>query len=101
MKPLCWRPLRLLPLVLLLVGLPCALSGASRVLPAGELPDDSRLQPLKDLNGYFPFTPPKFKAEWAVRAERVRRRILVAQGALVDADTDAVECRRSWKDRPP
>jgi len=80
MKPLCWRPLRLLPLVLLLVGLPCALSGASRVLSAGELPDDSRLQPLKDLNGYFPFTPPKFKAEWAVRAERVRRRILVAQG---------------------
>src|SRR5580704_16040497 len=28
-----------------------------------ETPDDARLQPLKDLNGYFPFTPPKTKAE--------------------------------------
>ena len=35
-----------------------------RVLPAGKLPDDARLQPLKDLDGYFPFTPPASKAEW-------------------------------------
>ena len=30
---------------------------APRVLPAGQLPQDKRLGPLKDLNGYFPFTP--------------------------------------------
>ncbi len=51
-----------------------------RVLPLGELPHDVRLEPLKDLNGYFPFTPPKSKAEWDARAEYVRRRILVSQG---------------------
>ena len=28
-----------------------------RVLPAGQLPQDKRLGPLKDLDGYFPFTP--------------------------------------------
>lgn len=51
-----------------------------RVLPAGTLPNDARLQPPKDLNGYFPFTPPASKAEWDKRAEYVRRQILVSQG---------------------
>ncbi len=51
-----------------------------RVLAPGTLPKDVRLQPLKDLNGYFPFTPPKSKSDWEVRAECVRRQILVAEG---------------------
>jgi dienelactone hydrolase len=51
-----------------------------RALPAGTLPDDMRLEPPKDLNGYFPFTPPKSQAEWEKRAEYVRRQILVAEG---------------------
>src|SRR5262245_53948106 len=51
-----------------------------RALSGGALPNDSRLAPLKDLNGYFPFTPPKTKEEWTARAERVRRQILVAEG---------------------
>jgi dienelactone hydrolase len=49
-------------------------------LPEGKLPNDVRLQPLKDLDGYFPFTPPASKADWTQRAERVRRQILVSQG---------------------
>lgn len=53
---------------------------APRVLPPGKLPNDLRLQPLKDLDGYFPFTPPKTRAEWEKRAERVRRQVLVSQG---------------------
>jgi dienelactone hydrolase len=53
---------------------------ALRVLPAGTLPNDVRLQPLKDLDSYFPFTPPVSKDEWEKRAERVRRQILVSQG---------------------
>ncbi|MDB6029914.1 MAG: Acetyl xylan esterase [Verrucomicrobiales bacterium] len=53
---------------------------APRVLPEGNLPSDTRLEPLKDLEGYFPFTPPASKAEWETRAERVRRQILVSQG---------------------
>ena len=53
---------------------------ARRVLPEGKLPDDARLEPLKDLDGYFPFTPPKSKAEWPPRADHVRLQILVSQG---------------------
>src|SRR5688572_29339410 len=53
---------------------------APRVLPEGQRPNDSRLEPLKDLDGYFPFTPPKSKAEWQKRAEHVRRQILISQG---------------------
>lgn len=51
-----------------------------RVLPADTLPNDVRLKPLKDLDGYFPFTPPTSKTDWEKRSERVRRQILVAEG---------------------
>src|SRR6478672_2082334 len=63
----------------LLIASPITAAG-SRALPAGVLPNDSRLKPLKDLDGYFPFTPPKSQADWNTRAERVRRQILVAEG---------------------
>jgi dienelactone hydrolase len=42
--------------------------------------EDIRLQPLKDLNGYFPFTPPRSLPEWEQRKEYVRRQILLAAG---------------------
>ena len=51
-----------------------------RVLPVDKRPDDSRLEPLKTLNGYFPFSPPKTRDEWEERAERVRRQVQVATG---------------------
>ena len=63
-----------------LLLVPVVRAAAPRVLPAGQLPDDKRLQPLKDLNGYFPFTPSESKEAWQRRAERVRRQILVATG---------------------
>jgi dienelactone hydrolase len=53
---------------------------APRVLPKGTLPKDIRLQPVKDLDGYFPFTPPATREEWSKRADQVRRQILVSQG---------------------
>jgi hypothetical protein len=53
---------------------------APRVLPPGRLPEDVRLQPLKDLDGYFPFVPANSRAAWDRRAERVRRQMLVALG---------------------
>src|SRR6266568_8153586 len=55
-------------------------AAAPRVLPEGKLPNDIRLEPLKDLDGYFPFAPPASKAAWETRAERVRRQILISQG---------------------
>lgn len=42
--------------------------------------EDNRLQPPKDLNGYFPFNPPSSLSEWDARKEYVRRQILVAEG---------------------
>lgn len=50
------------------------------VLEPYRLPADQRLGKLKDLDGYFPFTPPESREEWAQRVERVRRQMLVALG---------------------
>lgn len=57
-----------------------ASAAAPRVLPPGEFPQDRRLGPLKDLNGYFPFEPPATLEAWKFRAERLRRQLLVATG---------------------
>ena len=51
-----------------------------RVLAEGQLPADSRLEPLVDLNGYFPFRPPGNRRAWRVRTEQVRRQMLVSLG---------------------
>ncbi len=56
------------------------LAGGPRVLLEGQLPSDQRLEPLKDLNGYFPFEPPKARDAWQHRSAELRRRILVATG---------------------
>ncbi len=56
------------------------LAAQTRITPEGEAPADARLQPLRDLNGYFPFTPADSPAEWSQRADDVRTRILVSQG---------------------
>ena len=55
------------------------LPGLQAAANAG-VPNDVRLQPLKDLNGYFPFTPPKSRQEWEARSETLKRRLLVALG---------------------
>jgi hypothetical protein len=50
-------------------------------LPKGQdLPNDQRLQPLKDLNGYFPFVAPDSNFDWAMRSNAVKTRLLVANG---------------------
>ena len=73
-------PILAIVLLVLEPGVSCGLAQAPRILPAGTRPNDIRLQPLKDLDGYFPFHPAKTPAEWAPRAERVRRQMLVALG---------------------
>src|SRR5436190_18185308 len=55
-------------------------AAAPRVLPEGKQPNDARLAPPKDLNGYFAFSVPKSKEEWDTRAAKVRRQIAVAEG---------------------
>jgi hypothetical protein len=66
--------------VLSLIAIHGASAADLRVLPAGQLPKDARLEPLKDENGYFPFVPPKTREAWQQRTEQVRRQILVAAG---------------------
>jgi cephalosporin-C deacetylase-like acetyl esterase len=43
-------------------------------------PKDARLGPLRDLNSYFPFSPPDSVDEWNARAKKVREQILVSCG---------------------
>jgi dienelactone hydrolase len=76
------RPPRLSLLLLagLLLAAGIARGETPRVLPAGKQPADQRLEPLKTLNDYFPFTPPKTREQWAERSERLRRQLLVATG---------------------
>lgn len=57
-----------------------ARADAPRVLPADTLPDDRRLGPLTDLNGYFPMQVASSPEAWQQRAERLRRQVLVAMG---------------------
>ncbi|HEV7282476.1 MAG TPA: acetylxylan esterase [Pirellulaceae bacterium] len=45
-------------------------------------PKDSRLAPLKDLDGYFPMTVPPTKEAWEARAEELRTQMKVALGLL-------------------
>ncbi len=43
----------------------------SRVLPAGQKPDDMRLKPQRTLNDKFhPWAPPETKEAWEKAAER-------------------------------
>lgn len=51
-----------------------------RVLPPGEKPDDVRLGDLKNLNGYFPFAPPKTAELWQARSGFLRLQLNVACG---------------------
>jgi dienelactone hydrolase len=55
-------------------------AAAPRVLPAGTLPADGRLEPPRSVNSYHPFHPISSAAEWTERREAIRRRVLVAAG---------------------
>ncbi|GIW92250.1 MAG: acetylxylan esterase [Pirellulaceae bacterium] len=73
------------------VGLFTASACGTVPLRAAGPPDDSRLGPLRDLNGYFPFQPPRSLSEWHERARYVRRRVLVACGLWPMPPRPAVE----------
>jgi dienelactone hydrolase len=68
------------PVLLALCATPLFAADVTRVVPDGKLPEDSRLQPLKDLDGYFPWTPPTSPQAWQPRADQVRMQMRVALG---------------------
>jgi hypothetical protein len=51
-----------------------------RALSPGSRPEDARLGPLTDLDGYFPFSPPATPDEWRQRAAQLRLQTLVSLG---------------------
>ncbi len=63
-----------------LVPAPRLISEPARVLSVGSQPADQRLNPPKDLDGYFPFSPPASRAAWDERAQEVRKRLRVSLG---------------------
>ncbi len=68
----------LLPLVLAVilsdVNVPWLRAEGPR-LPEGTLPEDSRLEPLRDLNSYFPFQKVDSPAAWQTRADQLRLQV--------------------------
>jgi dienelactone hydrolase len=56
-----------------LVALACALTATAA---------DVRLNPPKDYDGYFPWSPPATKEAWQARAARVREQLLVSLGLV-------------------
>jgi len=88
-----WRNFQLL--VLAIVFLNSALGRVSlsfqketthSIYGKGELPNDIRLKPVKDLNGYFPFSPPKTLSEWENRAAKLKFQVKVALGLSPEPD---------------
>lgn len=73
-------PLKVLIYYTSLFLLTFQINAAPRALDEGQLPDDVRLLPLKDLNGYFPFTPPSSKKDWDIRSSKIRHELRVAAG---------------------
>lgn len=55
-------------------------SNSKRVLPSGELPNDTRLGPLSTERAEFPFAPPATADDWQARKAEVRRTMLVSMG---------------------
>lgn len=69
-------------LMAVVAGIPWSAARAAGpdVIPAGQLPDDARLGPLKDLNGYFPMAVPASVEAWTRRAAELRLQTRVSQG---------------------
>lgn len=71
---------------LLLLSLPFTMSASDapgpRIYVGSEMPEDVRFAPLKDLNGYFPFEPPKDRGVWNERRQKVMDRLKASQGLL-------------------
>ncbi|MFM1558212.1 MAG: acetylxylan esterase [Roseibacillus sp.] len=75
-----------LALALALAVLGTLVNAAPRALPEGALPEDKRLADLKDLNGYFPFTPPTSKEQWATRSAQIRHALMVSVGLFPEPE---------------
>ncbi len=76
-------------------------SSPSRVLPANEVPQDDRLGQLKTLRGHFPFKVPDNPAQWYARAEKLKRRVLIANGLFPMPDKTPLQAVIDGKVKRP
>lgn len=69
-------------LIVLAAAVPAAAqSHVSRVLPAGDRPQDARLKPQRTLNdAYHPWVPPTTREAWDRESQRLREQVLVSLG---------------------
>lgn len=56
------------------------LSAQVKVFSEDVVPNDQRLQPPKDLNGYFPFQPPSNLDQWETRKAQLTHQVKVSLG---------------------
>jgi len=79
-------------LALLSTGVFNSLARTGNVFAADQIPafNDHRLGELKDLNGYFPFTPSESPEAWEKRAEYVRLQIKVAAGVWPEPENSKI-----------
>ena len=82
--------LRLLCPALLPLAVTASLAEPPRAVPAGQLPKDVRLAEPKDLDGYFPFSPPDSREVWQKRRVELRRQLLTALGIFPLPDKTAL-----------
>lgn len=69
-----------LSVLAIVVSVDAAAADPIRVYEPGQQPNDKRLEPPKDLNGYFPFEVPASKGEWEARAAALKLRVKIATG---------------------
>ncbi len=67
-------------LFLLFIGFNIYAGNTPQVFTDGQKPNDIRIKPLKDLNGYFPFSVPQTKSEWNQRSAQLKHRLATVLG---------------------
>ena len=79
-------------LAMLSAGIVDTTAGTGSLFAADGVPEfsDTRLGDLKDLKGYFPFTPSESPEEWKERAEYVKRQIKVAAGVWPEPENSKI-----------
>ena len=77
--PIRCQLIKFVSLVMVCLSPTLCLSQSNTLVSSKPL-NDQRLQPLKDLDGYFPFQPAVTPEAWQARAQQLRRSLAVSLG---------------------
>lgn len=73
-------PLRFLLSAIFIVAVSTLAADQPKTPAPAQLKDHRLTDKPRDLNGYFPFTPPTSKEQWEARRQKLRTQVLVAVG---------------------